>query len=85
MDTGSLVEAALWTVVVLLGGYIVYRVYQIGAVKPTIMSVPTQPQEPKKVVELRDYTAAELATYNGVDASKPILLSVKVCISSPVF
>ena len=67
MDTGSLIELALWSFVALLGGYIIYRIRQIGSLKPTVMKV-----------ELRDFTPAELASYDGSDASKPILLSVKV-------
>jgi hypothetical protein len=75
MDTGSIIEASLWTIVALLGGFIIYRVRQIGKFTPHVMEVPPQP---KKVVELRDYTPSELKEYTGADPSKPILFSVKV-------
>lgn len=75
MDAGTAIELVLWTIVAILGGFIVYRVKKIGPFKPTIMELPPQP---KKAVEMRDFTPAELKEFDGSDASKPILFSVQV-------
>jgi hypothetical protein len=76
MDTGTAIELALWTIVVVLGGFIINRVRQIGPFRPTVMDIPPQP---KKVIELKDYTPSELKEFDGSDTTKPILFSVKVC------
>lgn len=75
MDTGTTIELFLWTVVAILGGFIVYRIKKIGRLTPTVMEIPPQsaPQ-----VTLRDFTPAELQEHTGSDANKPILFSVKV-------
>ena len=79
MDAGTTIELILWTIVVILGGCIVYRIKKIGRLTPTVMEIPPQtaPQ-----VTVRDFTPAELKEHTGSDADKPILFSVKVRESS---
>ena len=75
MDTGTVIELFLWTVVAILGSFIYYRIKKIGRLTPTRMEIP--PQAAPKIT-VRDYTPAELQEHTGADASKPILFSVKV-------
>jgi len=75
MDTGTVIELFLWTIVIVLGGFIVHRVRKIGPFKPTVMDLP--PQTTQKA-PLRDFSADELLHYTGADSSKPIYFSVKV-------
>lgn len=75
MDTGVAIELLLWTIVVVLGGFVIHRVRTIGPFKPTVMDIPAQSTQK---APLRDFTADELKDYTGADASKPILFSVKV-------
>lgn len=75
MDTGTLIEIFLWTVVAVLGGFIYFRIKKIGPLKPTVMEIPPQP---KPEVVLRDFTPAELKEHTGASPDKPVLLAVKV-------
>eukprot|EP01117_Protostelium_nocturnum_P002227 TRINITY_DN1286_c0_g1_i1.p1 TRINITY_DN1286_c0_g1~~TRINITY_DN1286_c0_g1_i1.p1 ORF type:complete len:148 (-),score=46.17 TRINITY_DN1286_c0_g1_i1:205-648(-) len=59
-----------------VGGASVVFVYALY--KRFFYVAPTPPPAPPKpFVEMRDYTLQELASYNGTDPSKPILLAVK--------